>query len=237
MKRIAILLAVTIAIGASSGCSQRQQDWEAARAANTAEAYEQFVKSYPDGEFAAQARARATDLHELSAWRDAVADNTLEAYREFVRRYPDGRMSDDARIRIESFALNASTPAAAVPPAESPPVTMPAPGPGAAASAPAASRQSLVTPAAAPSPAPATGAYRIQLGAFAGGEKQAMAEWRRLEREHPRLLTGLTPSIRLATTTSGHLYRLQAGTTDEARARAICARLKAAGQACVVVLP
>lgn len=64
-----------------------------------------------------------------------------------------------------------------------------------------------------------------------------MGEWRRLQREYPQLLTGLSPSVKLATTNAGHLYRLQAGATSETRARDICAKLQDEGQACVVVVP
>ena len=64
-----------------------------------------------------------------------------------------------------------------------------------------------------------------------------MNEWRRLQGEHPQLLGGLTPSVKLSTTTAGHLYRLQAGVMTEERARAACASLKSAGQGCVVVPP
>jgi hypothetical protein len=51
------------------------------------------------------------------------------------------------------------------------------------------------------------------------------------------VLGGLTPSVKLTTTTSGHLYRLQAGVMTEDRARAACAVLKSNNQACVVVPP
>jgi len=190
-----------------AGCSQREKAWEAARTANTPESYDQFLADYPVGEFASQAKARAAELRETRDWEKAMATNTLDGYRAFVKAHPDGRMGDEARIRIESFALSAPMPESA---------------PG------------LAT---LEGPATPTGGYRIQLGAFSGGEKQAMNEWRRLQTDFPALLQGLTPSVKLATTTSGHLYRLQAGSTDEARARSICTNLKAEGRACVVVLP
>lgn len=241
MKRsFALLVPILLVIVFLHACSQRQQAWEEARAANTPEAYEAFVASFPDGEFASQARARAAELRETRDWQKAIAANSLDAYRQFVKLHPDGSMSDEARIRIESFALSAPVPDSAPGLATLAGPTTIAPADAgnstqARSTASGGSNTSSAAPAA--SAASARQGYRIQLGAFAGGEKQAMNEWRQLQEEFPALLRGLKPTVRLATTTSGHLYRLQAGFTDEPRARAICERLKEEGRACVVVLP
>jgi len=212
VNRTILIAWLIVSLTGASGCSRRQQEWETARRADTVESYQQFLKSFPDGEFASQAQARVRDLQEADDWQNATRADTAEAYQEFLNRYPQGRMADEARIRIGNFAL-AQTPSSS--PQELPPAEL---------SAPTAS-------------ATAGGTYRIQLGAFTGGDKQAMGEWRRLQGEYPQLLGGLAPSVKLATTTTGHLYRLQAGVMTEARAREICAKLKAAGQTCVVVLP
>lgn len=220
-----------------SACSRRQSEWEAARAADTVESYERFLKSFPEGEFSSQAQARMKELREARDWQKAVATNTLAGYQQFVAQYPDGRMSDEARIRIEglSFAAAAPPDAAAtnVPGVEMPPAPS-APAPEAPPAAPEPVAASA--PATAPPP-PVTGDYRVQLGAFSGGEKQAMSEWRRLRSEYPRFFDELTPTVKLSTTDSGHLYRLQAGLISESRARDICTKLKTEGQACVVVPP
>ncbi len=220
------LLVLAIAL---SACSRRQTEWELARAADTVESYERFLKSFPAGEFSAQAQARAGELREARDWKKAVAVNALGAYQEFVAQYPEGRMSDEARIRIESLTLAAGTPGTASPEGATPSGA----GPSAGASTAPASDVAFPPRQVAAS----GGGYRIQLGAFTGGERQAMGEWRRLQRDYAKLLDGLSPSVKLATTTSGHLYRLQAGTMSEARARDVCGKLQNDGQACVVVLP
>ena len=228
------LLALAIVL---SACSRRESEWEAARGADTVESYERFLEAFPSGEFSAQAQARAVELREARDWKQAVATNTLGAYRQFIAQYPDGRMSDEARIRIESLTLVAATTqptdtgaplATAMPPPQ---------GNAPAARVPPPAGATVTLPGPAAQPASSGGSYRIQLGAFSGGEKQAMGEWRRLQQEFPQLLTGLSPSVKLATTNAGHLYRLQAGATNEARARDICSRLQDQGQACVVVPP
>jgi len=64
-----------------------------------------------------------------------------------------------------------------------------------------------------------------------------MGEWRRLQSQYPKLINGLSPSVKLATTSAGHLYRLQAGMLPEVNARQVCATLKADNQPCIVVPP
>jgi cell division septation protein DedD len=225
VKRTTLVALLILSLAIASGCSRRQQEWETARRTDTVAAYQQFLRLFPAGEFASQAQARVRELQEASDWEQATRTDTAESYQQFVDRHPQGRMADEARIRIGNFAL-AQTPSSSPQEMPSPPGAAPA----VAAPEPVASTPTTSTPTGA-------GAYRIQLGAFSGGDKQAMGEWRRLQGEHPQLLGGLTPSVKLATTTSGHLYRLQAGVMTEERAREICAKLKAAGQTCVIVLP
>jgi cell division septation protein DedD len=216
VSRHVLVVFLSVCLVWTAGCSRRQQEWEAARSADTLQAYQRFLASFPDGEFASQAQARVRELEESQDWQKAMRADTPEAYQEFVARHPQGPNSDEARIRIGNLAL-AQTPSG------TPQEMAPAPN---------------LSPGVAATPAAATSAtYRIQLGAFAGGDKQAMNEWRRLQGEHPQVLGGLTPSVKLATTTAGHLYRLQAGVMTEESARAACATLKSRNQACVVVPP
>ncbi len=222
MNRTTVIALMIVALTVASGCSRRQQEWETARRADTVEAYQQFLKSFPDGEFASQAQARARELQEAGDWQNAMRADTAEAYQDFLNRHPQGRMADEARIRIGNFAL------AQIPSGSPQELSAPIPSAQPASAASASEPPATTTPG---------GAYRIQLGAFSGGDKQAMGEWRRLQGEYPQVLSGLTPSVKLATTNTGHLYRLQAGVMTEERAREACAALKAKGQACVVVPP
>jgi uncharacterized protein len=86
-------------------------------------------------------------------------------------------------------------------------------------------------PAPAPKPAPvaASGNWRIQLGAF-GNEANARNLWNSLEAKIGDL-AGLTPYLKAA----GNVTRLQAGPfATRASAEAMCSKVKAAGQACLV---
>lgn len=236
------------------GCSRQQSDWEKTRAANTADSYEQFLKKYPSGEFTAQAQARVKELYEERDWQKARDADTQEAYQAFLKQYPEGKWTEEARIRVENFTL-AQAPSNATPAGADTANTTGNPATGdvtaAAATATAAAAAKAKPPAAAPAPSPATaaspikaakpaaqaGSYGIQLGAFKASADAANKRWAHLDKEYPKLLAGLSPTVAPKKSASGTLYRLQVAGLTEKRARAICKSLKAKSQACVVIHP
>jgi SPOR domain len=90
----------------ASGCSREQQDWRSAEAADTIEAYGQFIQRHPDSELATEARTRVAQLGEDRDWQHAGSADTVEAYREFIAQHPSGKWTQEARIRIENFSLS-----------------------------------------------------------------------------------------------------------------------------------
>src|ERR1700732_4485337 len=100
-----------------TGCSRQQSDWQKTRETNTADAYEQFLKKYPSGEFTAQAEARVKELYEERDWQKARDTDTQEAYQAFLKQYPEGKWTEEARIRVENFSL-AQAPSNATPAAD-----------------------------------------------------------------------------------------------------------------------
>jgi cell division septation protein DedD len=232
---IGLCLAVLLSVG---GCSRQQSDWEKTRAANTTDAYEQFLKKYPSGEFTAQAQARVKDLYEERDWQKARDADTQEAYQAFLKQYPEGKWTEEARIRVENFSL-----------AQAPSNTTPAGADSAAGKAALADSGAAApapkAPAAAPTPAPAksakaseqAGSYGIQLGAFKSSADAANRRWAHLDKEYPKLLAGLSPTVAPKKTASGTLYRLQVAALTEKRAREICKYLKEKSQPCVPIPP
>src|SRR5258706_2204114 len=101
-KVLAGLCAVLLTL---AGCSRQQSDWQKTRETNTADAYEQFLKKYPSGEFTAQAEARVKELYEERDWQKARDTDTLDAYQAFLKQYPEGKWTEEARIRVENFTL------------------------------------------------------------------------------------------------------------------------------------
>jgi len=223
------------------GCSRQQSDWEKARAANTTESYEQFLKRYPTGEFSAQAQARVKELYEERDWQKARDTDTQDAYQAFLKQYPEGKWSEEARIRVENFTL-AQAPPTATPAgdaADNP--RSPAAGAATAPAPPVAAPPHVA--AAPPTPAPAkeanavssARAYGVQLGAFKSSADAAKRRWAVLEKDYPKLLAGLAPTVAPRKTSSGTLYRLQLVGLSEKRARAICNSLQAKSQPCVLI--
>jgi cell division protein FtsN len=243
-KKKALVSCCWVVVLVLSGCSRQQSDWQKTRESNTAEAYEQFLKKYPTGEFTPQAQARVKELYEERDWQKARDADTPEAYQAFLKQYPEGKWMEEARIRIENFTLAqapGSTLAAGSPAAGSPA--------GSAAGTPEGMAEN--PPAAAPPPTPrkataphgkktaAAGGssrhYGVQLGAFKSGPAAATRRWEHLEKQYPKVLAGLASKVVPTKSGSGHLYRLQAVGLTAAQARAVCKSLKAKSQACIVV--
>jgi cell division protein FtsN len=243
IKQVFLVLSLTAAL-ALSGCSRQQSDWEKTRTANTTDAYELFLKKYPSGEFTAQAQARVKELYEERDWQKARDTDTLDSYQAFLKQYPEGKWTEEARIRVENFTLAAapSTPASAGAEA-APPEAAPAPARPSAAPPKTAAPKIASKPSAAKAPAGSSehaatkpqGSYGVQLGAFKSGSDAANKRWARLEKEYPKVLSGLSPKVSPKKGASGTLYRLQVAGLTEKRANAICKELKAHAQACVLI--
>jgi cell division septation protein DedD len=252
MYKVVLILGLAIAFSVT-GCSRQQSDWEKTRAANTTDAYEQFLKKYPSGEFAAQAQARVKELYEERDWQKARDIDSADSYQAFLKQYPEGKWSEEARIRIENFTLaaapsngtpanpaNPANPEAAPPAAVAAPQSAPETGPQTAGKPRHKAAQKPPAKAAATAAAgsaPAAGKYAVQLGAFKSGEDAANQRWARLSGKYPKLLGGLAPRISPRKGAKGTLYRLQVVDLSAKRARSICKGLKARAQACEVLRP
>jgi len=251
MRRQKLVLAIVLgSVLGLAGCNREQSDWEKARADNSTDAYEAFVKKYPNGAFSAQAQARLKEQYEERDWQKARDVDTSEAYQAFLIQYPEGKWSQEARIRVENFALAQATPggpaptesAAATPEQQTPPVpgapaqagpTPPAPTSPAAPSKPA--KRSEGAAAATPVAAHAPTGDVVQLGAFKSGKAAADHHWAQLKGKYPQLLKGLKPVVRSAKTGHGTVYRLQVAGLKPVAARSLCKKLTAQAEACVVV--
>jgi len=222
LRRNCVILMSLALLGSASGCSHEQRDWQSAQAANTIEAYEEFVGAHPKSARAADAQARIADLTEQRDWQRASTTDTADAYRQFLAQHPQGKSASEARIRIENFGLGgtAAAPATAAASATAPAATAVTPPPRAAAAA-----------------EESAGSYSVQLGAFTTRAK-AQGQWRRLTAHFGTELHGTVSDIERVQSANGrHVYRLKARPLTEAGARALCAALRKHAQACVVVRP
>jgi cell division protein FtsN len=235
IHKVFLVLSLTAVLGLS-GCSRQQSDWEKTRTTNSTDAYELFLKKYPSGEFTAQAQARVKELYEERDWQKARDTDTLEAYQAFLKQYPEGKWTEEARIRVENFTLASVPSNTAAAGADTTPPSQPTPPP-AMTMKPAAAPKTPAASSAHAAPVKSQGSYGIQLGAFKSGADAANQRWANLEKEYPKLLSGLSPKVSPKNGASGTLYRLQVASLSETRAGSICKTLKAHSQPCVLLHP
>ena len=103
-----------------------------------------------------------------------------------------------------------------------------------AATAPLAAMASAPVAAPAPSAAPSAGAVMVQLGAF-GDSAKADAAWAALNKRFG-FLAGISRKIAETNVEGGRkVFRLQAVTANSSEAQQLCAKLKVAGENCLIV--
>ena len=246
---IALLTAVTFGV---AGCSHVAEDWKAAQAANTPEAYQDFLRQHPDSEFASPAQERVKQLAEDRDWQTAQKTDTLDAYQQFVATHADGKWAQEARVRIENFQLTAGAGAqpalgaaagagAGAETADSADTVRPAvpAKPVAAikpvaAARPAHSSKAMVAPKHVKS-TQSTSSHVAQLGAY-GSKSSAEAAWHHISERFPAQLKSLQPHYVTAKRLhSKAVVRLQVRLSSAQRTHELCTALKMKSQACVPV--
>ena len=75
----------------------------AAEEANTAEGYDRYLASHPDGAFAETARERRGAARDREAFDRAQARDTIDAFRAYREAHPDGAFLAEARSRSEEL--------------------------------------------------------------------------------------------------------------------------------------
>jgi hypothetical protein len=202
-------------------------EWSQAGSTDTAEGYRQFLAQHPNGKWAQEARIRLQNfsLNGLSAQGAPVVGAGSTGAGDLPGT---GRaMPGDSATAAAGAAPRSSTSAS--------PGELAQPATAISATTRLSTAYVSTPPAIATGAAP-TGGYGVQLGAF-GSETAANAAWQQLATHFGAQLSGLSPHVIAANTTSGTLYRLQAQVPDEARARALCDLLRKESQPCVPVLP
>jgi cell division septation protein DedD len=117
MRKLGVtsLAVAGIAVLLLAGCSREGADWKSAQAADTAEAYQEFLRQHPSGSNATAAQTRLQQIAEDRDWQQASSADTRDAYEQFVTAHASSKWAQEARIRIENFAQGGSSgvPAAA----------------------------------------------------------------------------------------------------------------------------
>jgi formylglycine-generating enzyme required for sulfatase activity len=105
-----------------SDAAERRRDLEAydkAKASNTLEAYQEYLRRYPNGIFAANARKAVADIQyakdaERRAeeddldWRIAQTADTEVAYQQYLNTWPEGRHRQEAENSLKALKAPAT---------------------------------------------------------------------------------------------------------------------------------
>jgi hypothetical protein len=97
LKSLYLILLVVLLFG---GCATMQNRWKNTEAINTIAAYENFLKRYPEGTLADEARSRIEKLY----FEHARAEDTISSYEDFLKRYPEGVFAAEATSRRERLS-------------------------------------------------------------------------------------------------------------------------------------
>jgi uncharacterized protein YlxP (DUF503 family) len=97
--KIALFTPLLLCLLVSISCSGEKKDWKNAQSENSITAYEDYLKQYPQGEFADEARSQIETIH----FEKAETANTIEAYADFLERYPQGELADRVRSTVQGI--------------------------------------------------------------------------------------------------------------------------------------
>lgn len=243
------LVAIVLGALALAGCSREGADWKSATAADTAEAYQQFLQQHPKSANAVQAQARIQQIADDRDWQAAAAADTRDAYEQFVAQHADSKWAQEARIRIENFAQSGASggkpttaPAVTATPSGPLPAAKPATLPPAAkvtAATPSPLKSTATRHATPPSPklklaGTVEHGHFAQLGAFRT-KARAEAEWKALSAKYPSELKSLKPHYIEIKSKGATVYKLRVEMSSVSEARGLCAKLKKHSQVCVPV--
>jgi len=69
-----------------------EQEYKKAEKENTIQAFEEFLKKYPKGEYSRSARGHLALLY----FQRAAKEDTISAYEDYIARFPDSRLRPEA---------------------------------------------------------------------------------------------------------------------------------------------
>ncbi len=93
-------------------CNPVESDWAKATAANTAGAYQTFIRDHPDSKHAQEARGRVFALHDDQVWAAAKATNTIASFQEYLHEEPGGTHVGEAHYQTTALQRAAAWEAA-----------------------------------------------------------------------------------------------------------------------------
>lgn len=75
--------------------------WKNSSNKNSLEAYQNYLKIYPSGKYAAEAQFALKSKIAEKAWKKALANNTIDDFEDYIILYPDSIWVEEAREKIK----------------------------------------------------------------------------------------------------------------------------------------
>jgi hypothetical protein len=82
---------------------QDDESWIEAKHTATTAAYQDYLKQYPKGIHAGDARNAMTSLGRAAAWKRAQGEGTTASIQAFLLEYPTGTEADQAKMKLEDL--------------------------------------------------------------------------------------------------------------------------------------
>ena len=101
------LIAVNLLL---TSCNNPDRDFKKAEAANTEQAYNEFIRKHPKSPMVIQAKAHI----EKNAFEDAHKVASVEAYEGFLKRFSSGVLAQHAKAEMEALEFNQAVTSATI---------------------------------------------------------------------------------------------------------------------------
>jgi hypothetical protein len=111
LSTLSCLFAAIAVTGLLTACNNPESDFKKAEQANTEQAYDDFIKKYPDSPLVVQAKSQLESLAHASAQRTG----TSAGFVDFLKRFPTSKLSSQAKSELEMCEYHASTNANNIP--------------------------------------------------------------------------------------------------------------------------
>ncbi|MFO8057008.1 MAG: peptidylprolyl isomerase [bacterium] len=98
MRQRLIIFAFITVLVLAGGCSEKK-DFRKARRIDTVEAYREYLREHPEGDYTDKAQERIREL----TFRKAMARRSIRDLQSFLEEYPDSEHTEDIRLLIRSF--------------------------------------------------------------------------------------------------------------------------------------
>jgi len=95
MKKILFILTICL-VCSTSVLSQSKKKWEQTQSLNSIEAYQDFIKKYPQGKYVESAKQELAQLEFVKA----KELNTITAYEDFIKKTSNKQLINEAKIQI-----------------------------------------------------------------------------------------------------------------------------------------